>query len=203
MLRKNLIILGVLAVLLTASNSYAITGLGFGIRAGYVMGMDLGPVDEFLGAALPTATTDDKMPMIGAHFKVGTLPIIDFDIALEYAWKDMDLGNDYGLKISDLSISATGIYKVMAAPMITPYVGLGVGSHKLSYTFEQPAGGIITIPDPDDETKLGYHGMVGAKIHPPMFPLEFFARYRYTYISTSEKSTKYSTILAGATFNLP
>ncbi|MCP4631832.1 MAG: porin family protein [candidate division Zixibacteria bacterium] len=202
MLRKSLIITGILIVLLVSSNSYAITGLGFGVRGGYVMGLDLGPVDDFLGTAVPNAEADDKMPMIGAHIKVGTLPVIDFDIALEYAWKDMDLGNGYGLKIGDFSISATGIYKVMAGPMITPYVGVGAGSHKLSYTFDQPGGGFI-IPGPDDETKLGYHGMVGAKIHPPMFPLEFFARYRYTIISTSDKSTKYSTIFAGATFNLP
>ncbi len=198
-------ILTVLSILFIAGNSFAITGLGFGVRGGLVAGLDTGGIEEIVRESNPDATVDDNMTMIGGHVKIGTLPVLDFEVAAEYAWKKMDLYEGYKLKISDFSITATAIYnvKLVPAPMVTPYVGAGLGTHKLVYSIDKEEGFQDDIPLDEDATKMGYHGLLGVKIHPPMFPLEFFAQYRYTYISTDEEATKYSTILAGATFNLP
>ncbi len=196
--------LTVLSVILIAGSSFGITGLGFGVRGGYITGLNMGPVENWAGGLNFNASLEDKMTMIGGHIKVGTLPIIDFEIAAEYSWKNMDLGEGYKLKFSDFSLLATAIYnlKLVPTPMITPYFGAGIGTHKLVYSLDEPSGAIIPFPI-DNVTKLGYHGILGAKVHPPLFPLEFFAQYRYTYINTTDKATKFSTILAGATFNLP
>jgi len=201
------VVLATLSVLLIAGNVFAITGLGFGVRAGYITGLDTGAVEDaintFADASGFTAKMDDKMTMVGGHVKIGTLPMIDLEVAAEYAWKKMDLYSGYQFKISDFSISATGIYNIsfVPTPMITPYIGAGLGTHKLAYSIEKPGGSGLIVPA--DATEMGYHGLLGAKIHPPMFPLEFFAQYRYTYISTEDVATKYSTILVGATINLP
>ncbi|MBD3170726.1 MAG: outer membrane beta-barrel protein [candidate division Zixibacteria bacterium] len=190
------------ALLLSAVNSFAITGLGIGVRGGYITGLDMGGIEDGVKLLDPNAEVDDQMTMVGAHLRVGTLPIIDFDIAAEYAWKNMELYDDYKLDFKILAVTATGFYKILPTPMITPYVGLGVGSYTLTYDIKTPAGS-TPVFDPDKTTKFGYHGVIGAKIKPPMFPLGFFARYRYTYISTEDDATKFSTILVGATFSLP
>jgi hypothetical protein len=190
-------------LLILSGNALAITGLGIGVRGGYVHGLDLGPIDEWTKSVIPDADTDDHMPMIGVHLKINTLPMLKLEAALEYAWKEMEIYMDSKLKVSNLGITGTAFYNIFPAPVITPYVGIGAGMYTMTYTYDQGADApAVTFPV-DNETKLGFHGVAGVRLHPPMFPLEFFARYRYTYISTKEEPTKYSTILAGATFNLP
>jgi len=201
---KKTILSAAVIVLIAASNSFALTGLGFGVRAGYVTGLDTGPIEDWARGLNADASVDDKMTMVGAHLNIGTLPMIDFDVAIEYAWKNFTLYQDFDLKISDLSINATGYYKILPTPLVTPYVGAGLGTHTLTYSLDYTGTATLIMPaDPEKATKLGYHGLAGVKLHPPMFPLEFFAQYRYTYINTDESATKYRTILIGATFNLP
>ena len=78
---SRLIILALAGILFfTAGPSLALTGLGFGLRAGTTKLEDPN-TDESL----------DAMTMFGGHVKVGTLPIVDFEGSLEYAQKKKNI----------------------------------------------------------------------------------------------------------------
>jgi len=196
---KRITVLAAILFLIPATTSYAITGLGFGIRGGMVAGLENDNLDSFIKTIDPNSSLSKNMTMIGGHLKIGTLPVIDFELALEYAWKKKEITPEIDFTISDLGIIGSAKYH-FGFPLIKPYVGAGLGLHRLVYKFEGYGGSLVV---PDNESKLGYHGLAGVKIQPPMSPVEFFAEGRYTYISTENKSTKYSAIYAGGTFNLP
>lgn len=196
---KRITILAAILFLIPATTSYAITGLGFGIRGGMVAGLENDNLDSFIKAIDSTSALSKNMTMIGGHLKIGTLPVIDFELALEYAWKKKEITPDVDFTISDLGVIGSAKYH-LDFPLIKPYVGAGLGLHRLVYSVK---GYDVQAAIPERENKLGYHGLVGVKISPPMSPVEFFAEGRYTYITTENKSTKYSAIYAGGTFNLP
>ncbi|MFQ5869914.1 MAG: hypothetical protein ACE5JC_08440, partial [Candidatus Zixiibacteriota bacterium] len=83
---KRITVLAAILFLIPATTSYAITGLGFGIRGGMVAGLENDNLDSFIKEIDPTSALSKNMTMIGGHLKIGTLPIIDFELALEYAW---------------------------------------------------------------------------------------------------------------------
>jgi opacity protein-like surface antigen len=196
---KRITVLAAILFLIPATVSYAITGLGFGIRGGMVAGLQNDNLDSFIKAIDSTSALSKNMTMIGGHLKIGTLPVIDFELALEYAWKKKEITPGVDFTISDLGVIGSAKYH-LDFPLIKPYVGAGLGLHRLAYKL-QGYGGTLILPG--NESKTGYHGLAGVKIHPPLSPVEFFAEGRYTYISTENKSTKYSAIYAGGTFNLP
>jgi len=196
---KRITVLAAILFLIPATTSYAITGLGFGIRGGIVAGLENDRLDDLIKGIDSTSALSKNMTMIGGHLKIGTLPIIDFELALEYAWKKKEITSDVDFTISDLGVIGSAKYH-LGFPVIKPYVGAGLGLHRMVYKLEGYGGSLVV---PDNESKLGYHGLAGVKIQPPMSPVEFFVEGRYTYITTENKSTKYSAIYAGGTFNLP
>jgi opacity protein-like surface antigen len=196
---KRITVLAAILFLISATVSYAITGLGFGIRGGMVAGLENDNLDSFIKAIDSTSALSKNMTMIGGHLKIGTLPVIDFELALEYAWKKKEISPGIDFTISDLGVIGSAKYH-LDFPLIKPYVGAGLGLHRLAYKL-QGYGGTLILPS--NESKTGYHALAGVKIQPPLSPVEFFAEGRYTYISTENKSTKYSAIYAGGTFNLP
>jgi len=196
---KRITVLAAILFLIPATTSYAITGLGFGIRGGMVAGLENDNLDSFIKEIDSTSALSKNMTMIGGHLKIGTLPIIDFELALEYAWKKKEIVSGVNFTISDFGVIGSAKYH-LGFPVIKPYVGAGLGLHRMVYKLEGYGGSLVV---PDNESKLGYHGLAGVKIQPPMSPVEFFAEGRYTYITTENKSTKYSAIYAGGTFNLP
>lgn len=196
---KRITVLGTILLFALVNSSFAITGLGFGIRGGIVAGLENDRLDDFIKGIDSTSALSKNMTMIGGHLKIGTLPIIDFELALEYAWKKKEITPDVDFTISDLGVIGSAKYH-LGLPVIKPYVGAGLGLHRMVYKLEGYGGSLVV---PDNESKLGYHGLAGVKIQPPMSPVEFFVEGRYTYITTENKSTKYSAIYAGGTFNLP
>jgi len=196
---KRITVLAAILFLIPATSSYAITGLGFGIRGGMVAGLENDKLDSFIKEIDPNSSLSKNMTMIGGHLKIGTLPIIDFELALEYAWKKKEIIPGVDFTISDFGVIGSAKYH-LGFPVIKPYVGAGLGLHRMVYSFK---GHDVQGAIPERENKLGYHGLVGVKISPPMSPVEFFVEGRYTYITTENKSTKYSAIYAGGTFNLP
>jgi len=199
-------ILGFLICLSLPIQTFAITGLGIGIRGGLIQNYKNSNLNS-----LPTQKDFVKgMTMAGVHLKIGTLRIIHLEASLEYAWKKKEIilegTADYvGNKVkadfttSDLSLNATAKY-IFSFPVIKPYAGAGAGLHRLVYKISQ---GSYSLYLPETQNSLGFHGVGGLLLKFPTVPFELFGEGRYTIIQTEDKATKYTTILAGLTFNFP
>ncbi len=197
------LVLALAAILfLAASSSEALTGLGFGLRAGTTKLEDPN-TDESL----------DAMTMFGGHLKVGTLPIIDLEASVEYAQKKYDLdipipgAEDIVGDVTFRTVSLRGSAKYNISPPLSPikpYVGAGLGMHFVSSSVSI-TGLPYEIPLDTDysETRTGAHALGGLLVSLPLFPLEFFAEGRYGVIFAEGGSTKSTSIYAGVTFKLP
>ena len=190
----------VLVLLSFSSSAWGITGLGLGIHGGMIQDYTNGNLNS-----IPAQSGDwlEKMPIIGAHLKIGTLPIIDAEVSVDYAWKKKEIVLDKDIKadfsIHDVSFNGTIKY-MFSFPVLKPYIGVGVGLHRLVYGISNHA---YSIYIPADQNQLGWHGVGGVVISFPVFPVDLFVEARYTNIPTTGKSTHYTTILGGVTFNLP
>ena len=203
---KRLIGLTSVLILLLFSSSHALTGLGIGVRAGMIQNYDNPGLDAF-----PASLSLEKMPVLGAHFKIGTLPLIDFELSAEYAWKKKEvvvsIGTD-SLKgdftVSDFSLNATAKYH-LSVPVFKPYLGAGAGFHRLVYKLDvEGLGEQIVLPD--NESRLGLHAVAGVALKAALLPVEVFIEGRYTHIKTRQEeldtsSTNYSSIMGGITLN--
>jgi len=193
MMRK--MVLTVAGIALISSSAWALLGTGFGVRGGLVSNYQI-------GGAPPGVPIPKKLTMLGVHTAFSTIPAFVMEGSLEYNWKqegysDSTYGN-YKLRINDFSANAFAKVRV---PMATlkPYVGVGLGFHRLVYSVSNSSG---TVPIPDDVTKPAYHALIGAAFAPPLMPFEIFGEYRWTWINTDNKKTKFPTLLAGATLKL-
>jgi opacity protein-like surface antigen len=199
-MRKGIVLASLILFLVAGSEAGAITGLGFGVRGGVIQGYQNDKLND-----IPTGKEDwlENMPMVGVHLKIGTFRIIHLEASLEYAWKKQDIDliglGKTEFSINDLSLNGTAKY-MFSLVAIKPYVGAGVGIHKLAYGISLDDQ---SVPIPEDENKLGYHVVGGVLISLPASPLELMAEARYTSVQTKGASTKYATFLAGITFNLP
>jgi len=203
---KKLIGLTSVLILLFFSSSQAITGLGIGVRAGMIQNYDNPGLDAF-----SSFLSLDKMPFLGAHLKIGTLPLVDFELSAEYAWKKKDVVVSVGplslkgdFTVSDFSLNATAKYH-LSVPVFKPYVGAGAGFHRLIYKLDVE-GMVEPIILPENESRLGLHAVAGIAIKASALPFEIFAEGRYTHIKTRQdrldtSSTNYPSIMLGATLN--
>jgi opacity protein-like surface antigen len=209
-MKKAAIIISALLVVFSCQQTLAVTGLGLGVRGGLIQNYD-NPVTKKM---FPEFSLK-QMPFLGVHLKIGTLPIIDLEVSAEYSWRKKKniLYDPEGLQgftpfkadftIRDLSLNATVKYN-FSFPAIKPYIGAGVGIHRILYEISVDT---ISVVFPENENKLGFHGVGGLSLKLPVFPLEFFAEGRYTFINTKQpkfdtKQTHYTTLMAGVTLNL-
>jgi|GEM_PF-469389 len=187
------------------NSAWGLTGLGLGVRGGMIQNYK----NENLNLILNQDQDWLKeMPVVGAHLKIGTLPIIDLEASLEYAWKSKEIavknpvGGSLGqaeFSLSDLSLNATAKY-MFSVPVVKPYLGAGVGIHRLVYGISNKDYDIFI---PEDQNKMGLHVVGGILLSFPASPIELFAEARHTSIQTEGESTRYTTILGGLTFKLP
>jgi len=195
-----LMLFSILFLGMAVPRASGITGLGFGLRGGVIFSLD-DPNTEL---------SIDNLPLIGAHLKVGTLPIIDFEADVSYSKKSYDyeiavLDTTVEIDYHDLSLNASAKYNLpLPLVMVKPYIGGGIGVHllgsKLDIAKELITSGKL---EPDfSTTKNSFHLLAGLKFHIPMIPFDIFAEGRYTVIQTNPK-TKYNSIYAGLTLNLP
>lgn len=198
-MKKVLALLGVLV--LFASPVYAITGVGVGVRGGFVQGYDNPGIDE------SSLSLDlSKMPMLGAHVVFGFIPMLDIEGSAEMAWKKKEFtyqSINADFTVRDFSLNVTAKYKFNLVPAVKPYIGAGLGWHWLTYSTSIDSE--PTLVYPADENRLGYHGVAGISFRFPALPFEFFGEYRYTHIMTKQEEldtegTNFSTILGGITF---
>lgn len=194
------------------SNAQAVTGLGLGVRGGIIQNYDNPALKKF-SSNYTSGFSLKQMPLLGAHLKIGTLPVIDLEVSVEYAWKKkknilycpegLKLPFQIDLTVRDLSLNATAKY-LFSFPVVKPYVGAGIGIHRLLYEF---SAGDTIVMFPEDENKIGFHGVGGVSLQLPAFPFEIFVEGRFVYIKTKQKKldtkeTDFITILAGITLNL-
>jgi hypothetical protein len=198
---KNVfIILCPFVLLFFCSEAWGITGLGIGIRGGMIQNYKNDNLN-----LIPTENQDwlEKMPMVGVHLKIGTLRIIHLEASIEYAWKEKEIVlNNYvrtDFSINDLSLNGTVKY-MFSFPVLKPYLGAGVGMHRLVYGISNEAYSIYV---PEDQSRIGFHGVGGFILSFPASPLEIMGEARYTSIRTENEPTRYTTFLVGVTFNFP
>lgn len=196
-------LVALIAILLAGNGAaHALTGLGFGVRAG-IMSLDDPNTEEDLNG----------MTMFGAHLKIGTLPIVDLEASVEYAQKKYDLDipidgvPDLSGEVTFRHVSLKGSAKYNFSPPVSPikpYVGAGLGMHFLSSTIDIPGTQYVIPLDEDySESKTGMHALGGILLSLPLFPVEFFAEGRYGIIFTGDESTKASSLYGGLTLKLP
>ncbi len=199
-MKKAIFFLWLICFLLVGSKTWAITGLGLGIKGGLIQNykndnLNLIPVDE--------KDWLEEMPMVGVHLKIGTLRPIHLEASAEYAWREKEIILSDQVKtefsIKDFSLNGTAKY-LLSFPVLKPYVGVGVGIHQLVYGISNEAYSFYV---PEDQNRLGFHAVGGVTLSFPAFPLELLAEVRYTSIQTKNEPTHYTTFLAGMTFNLP
>jgi opacity protein-like surface antigen len=204
-MKKIVILLGVL--MLCASPVYALSGVGIGVRGGFVQNYTNPGLEKS-----PLSLDLKEMPMLGGHVVLGFIPIIDLEGSAEMAWKKKEftyvdiLSGDtlnVDFTVRDFSLNVTAKYKFDLIPVIKPYIGAGLGWHWLVYSFDMGSGSTIDLPG--DENRLGYHGVGGVSLKFPAVPFEIFAEYRYTHIMTEQeefgtKGSHYTTLLGGITF---
>jgi hypothetical protein len=208
---RNLIIVS-LVVAAMAIPASAITGLGFGIHAGQTVGYSYDLLDNQLGqiadslGLMEDLTFNEELTTIGAHVKVATLPIIDFFVFGDYSWKKKNLTQGLDFRISDFAVGVSA-KKIFGAALLKPFVGVGGELHHLAYSLEADdsySGSLPAdvLPIPDNQSKMGFHVLAGAELNFPIFPIDPYAQYKYTWITTEDKTTKYGLIEVGLTFSL-
>jgi opacity protein-like surface antigen len=203
--KKGFLVLSIFFLLFLCQEAWSITGLGIGIRGGIIQNYKNDNLDS-----IPTLGQDwlKEMPLVGVHLKIGTLRVIRLEASIEYAWKKKEIalkdlsGNDLvraDFSIHDLSLNGTAKY-VLSVPVLKPYVGAGLGVHRLVYGISNE---VYSMYVPEDQNKIGFHGVGGFTISFPASPVELLAEARYTSIRTENEPTRYTTFLAGLTFKLP
>ena len=199
-MRRVFFLLAICFLLVSASESEAITGLGIGVRGGVLQNYHNDNLD-----LIPTVESDwlKEMPMVGVHLRLGTLRIVHLEASLEYAWKKKDINLGQAgraeFSINDLSVNGTAKYR-FSLLALKPYVGAGAGIHRLAYGISNDD---YSVYIPEDQNRLGLHAVGGFLVSAPAFPLELMAEVRYTSVQTTGNSTRYSTILVGLTYKLP
>ncbi len=199
-MKKGGLLLWIFSLLLFGSEAWGITGLGIGIKGGVIQNYKNDNLNR-----IPTQNQDwlKEMPLVGVHLKIGTLRIIHLEASIEYAWKEKEIVLDNltrtDFSIKDLSLNGTAKY-MFSFPVLKPYMGAGVGIHRLVYGISYDD---YSVHVPDDQNRIGFHGVAGFLLSFPASPLELLAEVRYTSIQTQDEPTRYTTFLAGLTFNLP
>ena len=193
MIRKGILTLA--ALLLVTAPAWALLGSGFGVRGGLVSNYQIGGTPP--GVPIPK-----KLTMIGLHSAFSRIPALVVEGSLEYNWKqesytDPIYGN-YRLRLNDFSANAFAKVRFPMAA-VKPYLGAGLGLHKLVYSVSNASG---TVPIPDDLTRPAYHALAGLAFTPPLMPFEFFGEYRWTWVNSPDKKTKFPTLLAGVTLKM-
>jgi len=199
-MKKGCLLLWIFSLVLFGSEAWAITGLGIGIKGGVIQNYKNDNLNR-----IPTQNQDwlKDMPLVGVHLKIGTLRIIHLEASIEYAWKEKEIVLDNLIRaefsVNDLSLNGTAKY-MLSFPVLKPYLGAGVGIHRLVYGISNDDYSVYV---PEDQNRIGFHGVGGFLLSFPASPLELLAEVRYTSIQTQNEPTRYTTFLAGLTFNLP
>jgi len=199
----------VIIMIMFVSPAYALLGVSAGIKFGRATSTDYARIDlpsEVLATfETPSETVDDQMTLLGAQFKIATLPLIDFIVSAEYSWMKQDILSDGSLsyKFHDLALSAS-VVRSLKMGLLSPYGGVGISTRSLSYKLEGTGVGGYDIPDmvvPDDDIYTGYHILAGIDVSPFVFPVSITAQARSNWIKVGGDTSNFITLTAGLNYN--
>lgn len=195
-------ILWILACLLISVGSAgAVTGIEIGIRTGVLNNYDQ-----------PNLTIStyslDRLNMVGGQIYFSKLPMIDIILAGEYSWRTRTYdiaGESLELKLRDFAVTGSAVYPFTLS-VVTPYVGVGIGTYSMSYEYLVPVS--LSLSDngvfiPETTTYFGYHGVLGAKLNLPAFPVGVFLEGRLNRVNTPGDDTSFNTWAGGIFLALP
>lgn len=189
-------------LLVCVGSAGAVTGIEIGIRTGVL--------SNYNQPSLNIGTYDlNRLNMIGGQIYFSRLPMIDIIVAGEYCWRTQNYdiaGENMEFKLHDFAVTASVVYPFKQLPVVTPYVGAGVGTYSLSYDYFVPTS--LSLSDngvsiPGTSTYMGYHGVLGAKANIPAFPVGLFLEGRLNRINTPGDDIKYNTLAGGVFLALP
>jgi opacity protein-like surface antigen len=179
----------------------AVTGLEIGIRTGII--------ENYHQPNLSIATYDlDRLNQIGGQLWFSKLPIVNLVVGADYSWRKRTytIANQaFEFQLRDLSVTASVVYPVKL-PVVTPYVGAGVGTHSLSYEYLRAIS--LSLADngvsiPETSTYFGYHGLIGVKADIPVFPVGVFGEARVTRVNAPQDDISFTTWAGGIYLALP
>jgi len=188
-------------LLIAAGSANALSGLEIGIKGGIV--------DNYRQSGLTVGNYDiNRLSLIGGEVYFSKLPMIDIILSGEYSWRNETYsfaGQDFEFKMRDFAVTASIVYPLKIA-FATPYLGGGIGTHSLSYEYIKPLS--LSLADngvaiPETSTFFGYHGIVGAKINFPAFPLGFFVEGRFNRINAPGEDISFNSYTGGIFLALP
>ncbi len=195
---KRRIVLSVAAAALlvvTAVGAQAQTG--FGLRAGQI-------------SVEGDNITMDASTAFGAHVALGFIPILKFQLGVEYLSGTATYNYTPGIAGSafDADYKSVGIFLDVRKPIglipmfpLKLLVGGGLNMNLMSYLDEAAflAGG-AGEPTLEDFTQNGYHLMVGLVFKPPVLPFSISAEYRMQTIKLADENVKNNGLVLGLTF---
>ncbi len=198
--RISRISLGVVIALLAVSTSaYALSGLGLGAKAGVLTNY------KNPNLKLSTYKMDD-LKFYGAFVKFGAQGMT-LEAGVETFWdkKNLDLlGGQVEVKARDVVLTLTGKF-YFKFPIVNPFVGVGIGGHKFTYSYTGDLGGYsnVEINIPDDKMYFGYHLVVGAKTAIAVLPFDIFVEGKIGRVNSSGDPIDFTILAGGIIINLP
>jgi len=188
----------VVALLAISTSAYALSGLGLGVKAGVLTSY------KNPNLKLDTYKMDD-LKFYGAFVKFGAQGI-NLEVGIETFWKQTNinfLDARVPVKARDVLLSATTKF-YFKFPVIKPFVGVGIGAHKFSYTGRAELDGkTVNFAIPGDATYLGYHLVVGAKTAIAVLPFDLFVEGKIGRVNSTDDPTDFTILSGGVIFNLP
>jgi len=189
-------------LLVCVGSAGAVTGIEIGFRTGVFSNYDQ-PTLEMGTYSL------NRLNMIGGQIYFSKLPMIDVIVAGEYGWRTQKYefnGETMEFKLRDFAVTASAVYPFKQLPIVTPYIGAGIGTYSFSYDYFVPMS--LSLSDngvsiPGTSTYMGYHGVLGAKVNVPAFPVGVFLEGRMNRINTPGDDIKYNTFAGGIFLALP
>ncbi len=190
----TILIVALLAAL--AAPAAAVTGIGFGFK--------LGQVTEYDNPSVKISDLKfDDFKFMGAFAKLGRRYFdLEFGIERFADKREISLFDQIvEAETKDWIVHATGKF-VFDFPVLKPFIGGGLATHKMSYSYDGPLGEFedVTITIPSDKTHWGYHIVVGGKLDLGLLPLDLFVEGKFQKVR-SNPDTDFTTISAGVALN--
>lgn len=198
---KWIILLTMFSSMLLAQHALCQSRIAIGVRGGIVTDYDNPEL------VLPHKFDLKQLTMVGGHIQLGVFPVVTLELAVESNRRSDELtafGEKVSAEIRDLTIAANIKYK-FRVPVITPYIGGGVASHRLDYQFNSHLDydalhELVEIPKSGG--RFGMHGLAGIAAGFATSPVELFVEGRIGRIEGDDDSAHYTAVYGGITLRL-
>ena len=144
--------------------------------------------------------------LIGAHFYVDIIPVIDIEASIDVSIQKYEVRYDTPVpsadEVADAYFGRIGAYAtarrdLISLPMFAFYLGGGLGMHFVApvagdelivdiYQGDDPTASSPSIEDAiKNETTIGFHAVTGVRFKPPIIPIALRIEGKYTSTGAS------------------